>query len=252
LGIQDFLDRLRADKRIRHAGFSFHDDLKVFKEIVDAYNWDMCMVQYNYYDQVYQAGTEGVSYAAAKGLGVVVMEPLRGGKLAGRIPPEVQALWDSAKARRSPVEWALRWVWNHGQVSAVLSGMSNLAQMKENVGLAEGGLPNSLTSEELALIDQARMTYRKMLKVDCTGCGYCMPCPSDVNIPQNFAMYNDTFMFDNTLGISRILYNEMFPPNQRASACTECHECEELCPQKLEISESLKDVHKRLGKEEDR
>ena len=250
LNILKFFDRLRADKRIRFAGFSFHDDLKAFKEIVDAYNWDMCMVQYNYYDQVYQAGNEGVAYAASKGLGVVAMEPLRGGKLAGRIPVEVQDLWDSAKTKRSPVEWALRWVWNHPEISTVLSGMSTLEQMKENVRLAQNGRENSLSSEELSLIDEARMAYRKMLKVDCTGCGYCMPCPSDVNNPHCFTAYNDTYLFDNTLGINRILYNQMMPPNQRASACTECHECEELCPQHLEIPELLKDVHKRLSNEE--
>ncbi|MBN2320098.1 MAG: aldo/keto reductase [Acidobacteria bacterium] len=250
LGVLEFLDKLRADGRIRYPGFSFHDDLKVFKEIVDAYDWGMCMVQHNYYDQVYQAGTEGVAYAASKGLGVVVMEPMRGGKLVGKIPTGVQALWDSAETKRSPVEWALRWVWNNGDVATVLSGTSALAQTIENVKLAENGLPDSLSPEELALIDKVRMEYRKKLKVDCTGCGYCMPCPSDVNIPQNFSMYNDTYMFDNTLDISRVLYNEMFPPNQRASACTECLECEELCPQKIEISKHLKDVHKRLGKEE--
>ncbi|MEJ2108336.1 MAG: aldo/keto reductase [Acidobacteriota bacterium] len=250
MGILSFLDRLRADKRIRYAGFSFHDDLKAFKEIVDAYDWSMCMVQYNFYDQVYQAGNEGVAYAASKGLGVVAMEPLRGGKLAGKVPTEVRRIWDSAKTKRNPVEWALRWVWNHSDISTVLSGMSTLEQMKENVRLAEGGLPNTLEAEELSLVDQARMAYRTMLKVDCTGCGYCMPCPFEVNIPQCFASYNDTYMFENTLAINRILYNEMMPPNQRASACTECHECEKLCPQHLEISELLKDVDKRLAKDE--
>jgi predicted aldo/keto reductase-like oxidoreductase len=251
IGILAFLDRLQADGRILHAGFSFHDELKAFKEIVDGYDWSMCMFQYNYYDQVYQAGTEGLDYAAAKGLGVVIMEPLRGGKLVGKIPVEVQALWDSAKIRRTPVEWALRWVWNHAGVSTVLSGMSTLGQMKENVALANSGLPDSLTAEELALIDKARMAYRKMLKVDCTGCGYCMPCPSGVNIPQIFSTYNDTFMFDNTLEISRVLYNHMTPPEQRASACTECGECEEKCPQKIEIIDSLKEAHKRLAIEEE-
>ena len=252
LGVLEFLDRLRADGRIRFPGFSFHDDLKVFKEIVDGYDWGMCMVQYNYYDQVFQAGKEGIAYAANKGLGVAIMEPLRGGKLVGKIPSEVQALWDSAKHKRTPVEWALRWVWNQADVSTVLSGTSTLAQTEENVKLAENGLPDSLTPEELELIDKARMAYRKMLKVDCTGCGYCMPCPEGVNIPQIFATYNDTYMFDNTLEISRVLYNEMFPPDQRASACTECHTCEELCPQKLEIPEHLKDAHKRLAKEENK
>jgi predicted aldo/keto reductase-like oxidoreductase len=251
MDILEFLDRLRADKRIRHAGFSFHDELKAFKEIVDAYDWDMCMVQYNYYDQIYQAGREGVDYAISRGIGVAVMEPLRGGKLAGRIPAEVQALWDSAKEKRSPVEWALRWVWNQGEISTLLSGMSTLEQVKENVRLADKGLPDSLSPEELVLIDQVRMAYRKMLKVDCTGCGYCMPCPFEVNIPQCFSSYNDTFLYEDTLAINRVLYNEMMPPNQRASACTECHECEELCPQKLQIPELLKDVHKKLGKSEE-
>jgi predicted aldo/keto reductase-like oxidoreductase len=250
LGVLKFLDRLRADGRIRHAAFSFHDDLKVFKEIVDSYDWSMSMVQYNYYDQIYQAGRDGVAYAASKGLGVVVMEPLRGGKLAAKIPPSVQDLWNSAKTSRSPVEWALRWVWNQPEVSTVLSGTSTLAQTVENVRLAENGLPGSLSQQELALIDKVRMEYRKMLKVDCTGCGYCMPCPSDVNIPQNLSMYNDTFLFPDSLPIAQALYNGMLPANQRASACTECHVCEELCPQKIEISEVLKDVHKKLGKEE--
>ncbi len=252
MGVLDFLDRLRADRRILHAGFSFHDALNVFREIVDAYDWGMCMVQYNYYDRAYQAGTEGVAYAASKGIGVVAMEPLRGGKLAGRIPPEVQALWDSARPRRSPVEWALRWAWNNARISTVLSGMSNLEQVKENVRLAGEALPDSLSSEELGLIDRVRAAYRKMLKVDCTGCGYCMPCPYDVNIPHNFTSYNDTYMFEDTLAVNRVFYNKMTPPGQKASACTECRECVEKCPQKLDIPELLKDVDKRLGTDEAR
>jgi uncharacterized protein len=249
LGVLKFLDNLRSSGRIRFAGFSFHDEIKVFKNIVDAYDWSMCLVQYNFYDQVYQAGREGVAYAASRGLGVVVMEPLRGGKLADRIPAEVQALWDSAKIKRSPVEWAFRWVWNHPEVATVLSGVSTLSQIVENAKYAQEAEANSLSVEELALIDQARAAYRKMVKVDCTGCGYCMPCPNDVNIPQNFAMYNDTFMFQDSLQFNKFFYNHMLTELSRASGCTECHICEPLCPQKIEVPKELKEVHKRLGEQ---
>ena len=182
----DFLDRIRADGRARYVGFSFHDDVRIFKEIVDGYDWAMCQVQYNYFDEHYQAGREGVTYAASKGLGVVVMEPLRGGKLTERIPDEVQAIWDSAEKKRSPAEWALRWVWNHPEVSTALSGMTLMNHVKENIRLADDGRPDSLSPQELSIIHRVKETYKKMLKVDCTGCAYCMPCETGVNIPLNF------------------------------------------------------------------
>ncbi len=246
LGVLDFLDRLRAGGRIRFAGFSFHDELKVFKQIVDAYNWDLCQIQYNFYDQIYQAGKEGLAYAASRGLGAVIMEPLRGGRLIAKIPLPVQAIWDRAKSKRSPVAWAMLWVWNHADVSLILTGSSTLAQLKENVAAAEVGAADSLTPEELSLMEEARAAYRRMLKVDCTGCGYCMPCPNGVNIPHNFSLYNDVFLFDGREH-SAFFYNKFMTPEQRASGCFECRICEDKCTQKIPIIQALKEVHTVLG-----
>jgi len=245
LGVLEFLDRIQKDGRTRYVGFSFHDDVKIFKEIVDSYDWMMCQIQYNYFDENRQAGKEGLVYAASKGLGVAVMEPIRGGKLADPVPAEVQAIWDSAKKKRTPAEWALRWVWNHPEVSTVLSGMSEMRQVEENVRIANEGKPHSLSKEELALIDQAKETYKKMLKIDCTGCAYCMPCESGVNIPMNFSMYNDMFMFKDP-ELNYMLYNTMLSPEARASNCGECGNCEEQCPQHIQIRDALKKVHEFL------
>ena len=245
LGALDFLDRILADGRARYVGFSFHDDVRVFKEIVDAYDWALCQIQYNYLDEDYQAGKEGLTYATSKGLGVVVMEPLRDGKLAGRIPGEVQALWDSAENKRTPVEWALRWVWNHPEVSTALSGVSTMGQIMENIRVANEGKPNSLSEKELSIIAQVKEVYRKMLKIDCTGCAYCMPCETGVDIPLNFSLYNDMFMFKNP-EVNVLLYNELISPERRAAACIECGKCEEQCPQHLQIQDALKVVHGAL------
>jgi uncharacterized protein len=246
LGILKFLDGLRAGGQIRYAAFSFHDEVKAFKEIIDAYDWDMCQIQYNFYDQNYQAGKEGLIYAASRGIGVVVMEPLRGGKLIDKIPPEIQALWDSFPAKRSPVEWAMRWVWNHSEVSTALTGASSLAQLQEITGMIKDAAADSLTPEELSLFDRVQAAYRTMLKVDCTSCAYCMPCPSGVSIPQNFSLYNDTFLFKDA-PMNAFFYNNFLNPSQRASGCTECLECVEKCPQKINIPEELKRVHETLG-----
>jgi predicted aldo/keto reductase-like oxidoreductase len=241
----EFLNQIQTDGRVRQVGFSFHDDVKIFKEIVDSYDWGLCQIQYNYFDEHYQAGKEGLTYAASKELGVVVMEPLRGGRLTDRIPDEVQALWNSGEQKRTPAEWALRWVWNHPEVSTALSGVSTMGQIMENVRVASEGKPNSLSDEELSVIGRVKETYRRMLKIDCTGCAYCMPCETGVNIPLNISLYNDLFMFKDA-EINILLYNEMLSPEQRASACIECGKCEERCPQHLQIQEQLKVVHRAL------
>jgi predicted aldo/keto reductase-like oxidoreductase len=246
LGALQFLDRIISDGRVRFAGFSFHDELKVFKEIVDAYDWAVCQIQYNYLDWNYQAGREGLEYAASKNIGLVIMEPLRGGRLAEQIPEKIQALWGSARGKRSAPEWALRWVWNHPQVSTALSGMNTMAQLEENLRIAEEGRANSLSAEELALIDRVTETYRKMFPIDCTACSYCLPCPQGVNIPHNFRLYNDLHVFPDQK-INYILYNQMTSPEQRASNCVECGECEERCPQHIKIAEELKKVHSALS-----
>ncbi len=245
LGLLSFLDRVLADGRARYVGFSFHDDIKIFREIIDAYPWTVCQIQYNYFDQSYQAGKEGLVYAASRGVGVVVMEPIRGGRLAGEIPSEVQAVWNTAPTPRTPAEWALRWVWNHPEVTTALSGMSTREQVEENVRLADQALPHSLSPEELDLVARVTRVYRKKLKVDCTGCAYCMPCPNGVNIPVNFSLYNDTFLFQNPEAASR-MYRSFLLPEQRASNCAECGECLEHCPQQIDIPERLKDVDRRL------
>ncbi|HVN25106.1 MAG TPA: aldo/keto reductase [Syntrophorhabdales bacterium] len=246
LGVFPFLEKAVKEGRVRRVGFSFHDTFAVFKEIADAYDWTMCQIQYNYLDEVYQAGGEGIAYAASKGIGVVVMEPLRGGKLA-KVPPQVQELFEASPEKRLPSELALRWVWNRPEVATVLSGMSSLEQVWENVRSAQKGTANSLSPADLLLIDQARNVYRSLLTVNCTGCAYCMPCPSGVNIPMNLSLYNDTMTFKDPTGV--LVYNAFLAPEQRASACTECGECEEKCPQHVAIPEELKKVHTRLFRE---
>jgi uncharacterized protein len=189
LGVTDFLDDAIADGRIKYAGFSFHDELALFKEIVDAYDWTFCQIQYNFMDEQNQAGTEGLRYAADRGIGIVVMEPLRGGMLTKEIP-SIKDIWTKAPLQKSLSEWALRWVWNHPEVTVVLSGMSSFEQVRQNVAYAESGLPNSLSQEELGLFREAEIEYKKRVKVPCTGCRYCMPCPSNICIPECFEMYN--------------------------------------------------------------
>jgi hypothetical protein len=247
LDVLTFLDRAKKEGLIINAGFSFHGDREIFKEIVDAYDWDMCQIQYNILDETNQAGKEGLKYAAEKGLGVIIMEPLRGGSLTLRIPPPVASIWSEGPLFGSPAEGALRWVWNHPEVTCVLSGMNEEKHIEENIRIASQALPNSLTEEELSLINRARDKFRELQKVDCTGCRYCMPCPSGVDIPTSFEVYNTYHMFgrrimDKGQGYGRLAGIEgdpCFP-----SLCTECRECTKKCPQHLNIPVLLKGVSK--------
>jgi uncharacterized protein len=245
LGVTAFLDRALEDGRVRHVGFSFHDDLEVFREIVDSYDWDMCLIQLNFMDRDYQAGVAGMRYAAEQGMAVAVMEPLRGGKLAGRVPDDVRELWAGAKVQRTPAEWALRWVCNHPEVSVVLSGMSSMEQLEENMETVSDARPNSLTDDELALIDEVRDIYLSRMKVNCTECGYCVPCPSEVAIPRVFGLYNDASMYESVEGASRS-YSSMLESGKGAPSCVECGQCEEACPQNIPIIETLKRAHEYL------
>ncbi|MCX6559553.1 MAG: aldo/keto reductase [Candidatus Aminicenantes bacterium] len=246
LGVFKFLDRIVADGRVRRVGFSFHDDAATFKKIVDAYGWDICLIHLNYLDRSYQAGQEGLKYAAAKGLGVVIMEPLRGGTLTNPIPAEVEAVWNAAPKKRSPAEWALTWLWDQPEVGTVISGMNSAAQLRENIEIAGRVTPRSLAAEEFAVIDKAAETYRGLFKIGCTNCGYCLPCPQGVDIPMNFKLYNDILLFHN-VATSRMLYNGFMPSAERASSCIECGECEKLCPQQIPIMAELKNVDAALA-----
>jgi predicted aldo/keto reductase-like oxidoreductase len=246
LGVLEFLDRAIRDGRIGAAGFSFHDELPLFKRIVDAYDWSFCQIQYNYMDEHLQAGREGLNYAVDRGLGVVVMEPLRGGHLARESAPDIQALWDDAPVRRSPAEWALRWVWDHPGVTSLLSGMNDPAQIEENCRIADQALPRSLSAAELAVIEQVRDTLRKRIKVPCTTCNYCMPCPSGVNIPRIFGIYNDRFIYGDPRFPHRI-YTITMNDSELAVNCTRCGLCEQHCPQNIPIMERLAEAHRVLS-----
>ncbi|MBU0491621.1 MAG: aldo/keto reductase [Chloroflexi bacterium] len=240
-------ERALADGRIGHLGFSFHDELPVFQEIVDGYdNWTFCQIQYNFMDVDYQAGTAGLHYAAGKGLAVVVMEPLRGGRLTKQPPQVIEDLWTEAPRLTSPADAALRWVWNQPEVSVVLSGMSTMPQVQENIASADRSGPGTLSAEELALFDRVREAYLKLSPIPCTNCQYCLPCPNGVNIPRVFEVYNDGVMYGD-MGAARFTYNNFVPQAQQASQCVECGQCEELCPQGIAIIQWLKTAHEALA-----
>lgn len=256
LGVIDFINQARRSGRIRYAGFSFHGKIDDFKTIVDDYPWELCQIQYNYLDEDHQAGREGLEYAASKKLGVVIMEPLRGGNLGmPESPPEVDALWKGAEHGRTPVEWALRWIWNHPEVTVVLSGMNEEAHIEENLKIADQAHAGSLTDHELSLVKKVEQTYRRLMKVGCTGCEYCMPCPSGVNIPGCFEVLNKLHLFKN-VEEAKFLYAIRMGGGLTAgeagfaSKCVQCDECLETCPQQIPISDFLKEVVDALEDEE--
>jgi hypothetical protein len=239
-----FLDKKLSEGKIKHAGFSFHGGTKLFKEVIDSYHWEFCQIQYNYVDEEFQAGKEGLLYAYDKGVDTIIMEPLRGGSLT-KVNEEIRNTLDKAEKKRSPAEWALRWLWNQKEVDLVLSGMSSMEQLKENIQIASEVRPNSLSDKEKNLINEVKSIYKQRTKVNCTACRYCMPCPSGVNIPLSFRQYNNAFMFDDIekakseyLSVSK---------NMRASNCTECGECLSKCPQKIPIIDKLKEVVSLFG-----
>lgn len=245
LGAIEWGERMKEKGLIRYFGFSFHDDLETFKKIIDAHDWDFCQIQYNYMDIDYQAGKEGLEYAGKKGIGVIVMEPLRGGRLA-RPPKDVMELMEKYPTKRSPVELALLWVWNHKEVSLALSGMSTLDQVKENLEIADKAEVNILSKEDLEFIEKLRLAFLGRKAIDCTQCRYCMPCPYGVDIPRNFYIYNEGVRYDDW-GAPRWEYNNAMKPEERAGNCKKCGECETKCPQGLAIRDLLEMVHNTLS-----
>lgn len=250
LGVADFMAKAKADGRIRHIGFSSHSGTVDVKHLIDDYDWDFCQIMFNILDETNQAGREGLEYAAAKGLGVIIMEPLRGGFLA-RPSPEVQAIWDEADVKRSPAEWGLRWVWNHPGVTVVLSGMNDERHIEENLRVADVALPDSLTEKELALVSRARDAYRRQVRIPCTGCHYCLPCPNGVNIPYCFECYNN-MSIGNPM-ISKAMYTmyvgrgtDGSAAKGYASQCKNCGKCVKACTQHIDIPAELKKVTKAM------
>jgi len=253
LGIFKWAEHMMADGYFGHFGFSFHDDYELFQEIIDSYdNWTMCQMQYNYMDEKFQAGTKGLKYAHKKGLAVVAMGPIRGGRL-NKPSEKVARIFAGAPVQRTPEEWALRWVWNHPEVTVALSGMSKIEQVIENIAIAENAKPKSLTTNELEIIGKARDAYLSLGPILCTGCGYCSPCPNGVDIPQVFDLYNEAMIY-NDANHPRWVYTSgspnIFNEKQRANNCTKCEECVEKCPQKLPIPELLEKAHAFLTKKE--
>lgn len=241
----DFMDIAVKSGRVSYFGFSFHDDLPAFKEIVDAYNWDFCQIQYNFMDVEFQAGEEGLKYAAGKGLGVIIMEPLRGGYLTNNLPEWIKNIWNSDESNNRPADMSLRWLWDYPEISLVLSGMNSMEQVKENCKTAASAMPGSMSKDELQVIRKVRNEYLERQMIPCTNCNYCIPCPEGVDIPGLFSYYNEGKMYDN-FTIARTRYSIMVKEEARPGKCVECGECLEKCPRQIDIPDELKKCRRSL------
>jgi predicted aldo/keto reductase-like oxidoreductase len=241
-----FMDKLQKKGKIRFPGFSFHGKLSLFKKIVDAYPWVFCLIHLNYVDDHYQAGLAGLEYASKRGLAVIIMEGLRGGKLANNVPPAVLDIIAKSGRKQTPAQFAFRWLWNRSDISLVLSGMSTMEQVKENIRFASQEHRGTLTGKELELYAQVKRLYKSRIAVNCTECGYCMPCKQKVSIPFILGLYNDAHIF-NAVKQSSWSYSVFVGPKHDASQCIACGECEEKCPQDIPIIKTLKKAHKELS-----
>lgn len=242
-GIFDFLDEIKRNKKVRYVGFSFHDKYEVFEKIIDDYDWDFTQIQYNYIDKEYQAGTKGLEYAYKKGLGIVIMEPLRGGKLVNNLSDDIKDIIKFANTQKSPTKWAFKFLYNKSEIGVVLSGMSTMEQVIENIKICdEEGKANSMTTDEKKIIDNLGEKFKSKIKVDCTACKYCIPCPRGVNIPGCFEALNNASMFDDVESVKINMYKFIEENESDASMCIECGKCEAMCPQHINIIDKLKEV----------
>ncbi len=245
--VTDWLLQKREEGLINYLGFSFHDEYPLFTEIIDHFSgWDFCQIQYNYLDTEYQAGEKGLEYARQKGLDVIVMEPLRGGLLARKPPEEIADIWSESSRDVSPAARALEWLWNDERISLVLSGMSRLEEVMENTSTASRAEPGQLPESELELVEKAAEKMKELQPVNCTGCNYCVPCPEDVWIPRLFDYYNQSHIYDN---FQEMLESyEKIDEEKRASACIQCQECEDKCPQNIPISTWMPEIESHFQK----
>jgi len=245
LDILGWAERKVEEGKIAYLGFSFHDEYKVFREIVDAYNWVFCQIQYNYLDEYYQAGKAGLEYAAGKGLAVVVMEPLAGGLLAVQPPANVQRLWDATGVKRSAADWALRWVWNHPEVSVALSGMNTMSQLQENLASAEASGVNMLTPEEISVLTKSRELFQNLGYIGCSKCRYCIHCPQSIDIPLTLGFLNEYAMKRRLPSEQERIkesYLKAVPDKRRANNCLRCGLCEQVCPQHLPVRKLISEA----------
>lgn len=241
-----FMEEMKRIGKIKAIGFSFHAEHDLFKEIIDAFRWDMCLIQLNILDRDHQAGVNGLRYAGQKDIPVVIMEPLKGGLLGSKPPKEVADLLDSYHEKRSLVEWSFRWLYNQEEVKVVLSGVSSMEQLNDNLRIFSEGRTNVMSRSDEELIKQVKDIYSSIVRVGCTGCSYCMPCPNGVNIPEIFKIYNDSAL-STWSEFGKVFYDLVAVSNGRdASKCTGCRTCEKRCPQGIPIVECLKEAHEAM------
>lgn len=247
LGIEEWIRRRKEEGSIRSIGFSFHGNTDMFLQILDAYDWDFCQIQYNYMDEHSQAGRKGLQAAAEKGIPVIIMEPLRGGKLVDMLPEGAKQCIAENPKKWSPAEWALRWLWDQPEVTCVLSGMNSVQMVEENARIASEVQAGELGEEDFRLIENVKAEINGRIKVGCTGCGYCMPCPRGIDIPTAFRCYNR--MYTESRGAGRFEYMQIVALQKEMGdigKCIECGKCESHCPQHLEIRGELKTARKKL------
>jgi len=247
LGIVDWLKEKMQSRQIRNIGFSYHGNTDMFIQLLDTYDWDFCQIQYNYMDEYSQAGRKGLRYATKKGVPVIIMEPLRGGKLVDMLPAAAKDLFAGAKSKRTPAEWAFRWLWDQPEVTTVLSGMNSLEMIKENIKVANEAEPGQLTTEDYRLFEQVKDEINRKMKVGCTGCGYCMPCPMEVDIPGTFRCYNVKYMENVRTAVKEYIMCTAFRENSSsASSCVKCGKCVSHCPQNIDIPVILEQAKREL------
>lgn len=247
LGILDWINQMKREGRIKKVGFSYHGNTASFLELLEAYDWEFCQIQYNYLDEHSQAGRKGLEEAAKKNIPVIIMEPLRGGRLANQLPKEAVKLFQEADSKKTPAEWALRWLWNQEGVTVILSGMNSMEMLDENIRIACEVKENEMSDKDFDLYHKVVEAINKKVKVPCTACNYCMPCPKGVDIPGAFRCYNVSYIDGFSKGFREyIMCTTLRKKKSNASLCVECGLCEKHCPQEIAIRKELKHVKKRL------